>query len=71
MAYATETRAVGATLVERIGTFRAAMADRMAKYTLYRSTLNELQGLNDRDLADLGIARADIQDLAREAAWGK
>jgi uncharacterized protein YjiS (DUF1127 family) len=71
MAYATETRSFGASLVERAGTFRAAMTDRFAKYSLYRTTLNELQGLNDRDLADLGIARADIQDLAREAAWGK
>lgn len=71
MAYATDTRATGASLVERIGTFRAAMKDRFVKYSLYRATLTELQGLNDRDLADLGIARADIQDLARAAAWGK
>lgn len=71
MAYATETRPVGASLTERVGSFRAAMKDRVAKYNLYRTTLTELQGLNDRDLADLGIARADIQDLAREAAWGK
>jgi len=71
MAYATETRILGGSLAERIGSFRAAMKDRFAKYTLYRTTLTELQGLNDRDLADLGIARADIQDLAHEAAWGK
>lgn len=38
------------------------------KLALYRQTYDELAQLNERDLADLGIARSDIEDIAREAA---
>lgn len=31
----------------------------------YRRTLHELQGLNDRELADLGIGRGDLRRVAR------
>ncbi len=31
----------------------------------YRETVNELSHLSDRDLSDLGIARADIPHVAR------
>lgn len=34
----------------------------------YNQTLNELSALSDRDLADIGIARADISAIARETA---
>lgn len=71
MAYATDTQIPGATLAGRIGKVRMAIEDRFARYALYRRTLNELKQLDDRDLADLGISRADIEHLAREAAWGK
>jgi len=33
----------------------------------YRRTLEELNMLSDRDLADLGIARGNLPQLAREA----
>jgi uncharacterized protein YjiS (DUF1127 family) len=33
----------------------------------YRSTVAELSGLSNRDLADIGIARANIRDAARKA----
>jgi uncharacterized protein YjiS (DUF1127 family) len=70
MAYATDTRSIGGTIAERIGRLRAAMADRYGRYALYKRTLGELQALSDRDLADLGVARADIETLARMAARG-
>ncbi len=35
---------------------------------VYLQTLEELSALTDRDLADLGIARISIEDVAREAA---
>ena len=31
----------------------------------YRETVRELERLSDRDLADLGISRADIDTVAR------
>lgn len=34
----------------------------------YNQTVFELSWCNDRDLADLGIARCDIRRLAKEAA---
>ena len=33
----------------------------------YRRTVNELNALSSRELADLGIARADIPFVARRA----
>ncbi len=49
-----------------IARIRKALADRM----LVQRTRAELGGLNDRDLADLGISRADIGWIAREAVYG-
>ena len=34
----------------------------------YRETYNELMRLSSRDLADLGINRADIPTIARQAS---
>lgn len=34
----------------------------------YRDTVDELNRLSNRDLNDLGISRADITSIAREAA---
>ncbi len=33
----------------------------------YRQTVNELNRMSSRELADLGIARSDITSVAREA----
>ena len=47
------------------------MQENRARRVIYRQTVRELNALTDRDLADLGISRAMIAGLAREAAWGK
>ncbi|HEY5819348.1 MAG TPA: DUF1127 domain-containing protein [Mesorhizobium sp.] len=36
-------------------------------WRLYRNTVSELNGLSNRDLADLGIHRSDIPHVARKA----
>ena len=41
---------------------------RYSRWQRYSRTVSELEGLSNRDLADLGINRVDIQRLAREAA---
>jgi uncharacterized protein YjiS (DUF1127 family) len=41
---------------------------RYRRWRRYRDTVRELQGLSTRELNDLGIQRADIGRLAREAA---
>jgi uncharacterized protein YjiS (DUF1127 family) len=38
-----------------------------SRWQRYSRTVSELEGLNSRELADLGIARTDIYRLAREA----
>lgn len=35
-------------------------------WQLYKKTVNELSRMNDRDLADIGIGRYDIKQVARE-----
>ncbi|KIC49185.1 DUF1127 domain-containing protein [Tateyamaria sp. ANG-S1] len=59
-------------LVERIlGTaarmFEAA-ADRRAQRRVYRTTLNELSALSNRELADLGLHRSELKRVAWESA---
>jgi uncharacterized protein YjiS (DUF1127 family) len=62
-------------------TFRPAIADRVralfeaarearAKRAIYKRTVNELSALSNRDLADLGITRYDIETLAWTQAYG-
>ena len=41
------------------------LTDNFRNWRRYRRTLNELRGLNDRELADLGIGRGDIRSIAR------
>lgn len=48
---------------------RTNLAERFAKYRTYRTTLNELAMLSDRELADMGMHRADIRTIAFEAAY--
>jgi uncharacterized protein YjiS (DUF1127 family) len=38
------------------------------KWLVYRKTVRELDRLDDRDLADLGIGRRDIRGIAWRAA---
>ena len=69
MAFVTTTSAVrsprsGETL---IGKLMAAFS----RYRLYSRTITELNQLNDRELADLGLSRGSIMSVAHEAAYGK
>jgi uncharacterized protein YjiS (DUF1127 family) len=41
---------------------------RLAAWRRYRQTLTELDGLNDRELAELGLGRRDIRFVARQSA---
>jgi uncharacterized protein YjiS (DUF1127 family) len=42
-----------------------------AERRAYNEAVRELSALSDRDLADIGIARVDIEAVAREAAKAK
>jgi uncharacterized protein YjiS (DUF1127 family) len=68
MAYITGNAAPTFGFGQRIAAFveRARQARRTRE--IYRETYDELSALSDRDLADLGIARISIRDVALEAA---
>ena len=50
------------------GSFLADIRAAVQRYRVMRRTYGELSSLNDRELEDLGIARADIARIARESA---
>jgi len=37
----------------------------------YHKTIRELESLSERELSDLGISRADIRHIARQAAQSR
>lgn len=43
------------------------IARSFAQWRSYRNTVSELNGLSNRELDDLGIGRADIKRIARQA----
>lgn len=48
----------------------ARLRKSFADYRLYRKTLNELEGLNDRELSDLGMSRFDLRTVAYDSVYG-
>ena len=47
--------------------FTSMILARLAYWRRYRQTFRELEALNDRELADLGLGRRDIRAVARQA----
>ncbi len=45
------------------------MVEAMRQNRKYRKTLSELNALDDRELADIGLIRADIQTVARQTQY--
>ncbi len=71
MAFANVTRGGEWGLINQFNASVAKLNDQRRRYRVYRQTIGELKALNDRDLADLGIARSMIESIAIEAAYGK
>lgn len=44
------------------------LSSRVKRWNRYNRTVSELSGLTNRELADLGLVRSDIQRVARESA---
>jgi uncharacterized protein YjiS (DUF1127 family) len=70
MAYVNTIRAAEGGIVDRLTLVVKSVKAAFERRRLYSQTLYELNGLNDRELADLGIHRSMIRDIAREAAYG-
>jgi uncharacterized protein YjiS (DUF1127 family) len=71
MAYVNTTSAARKGFADRLVALRDTVLTAIAQRRTYLRTVAELNGLTDRELADLGISRLGIADIAREAAYGK
>ena len=69
MTVQTETFFAGTSLTARFVALREQYRETAAKRRTYRTTLAELENLNERDLADLGIAPGSIKEIAYRAAY--
>jgi uncharacterized protein YjiS (DUF1127 family) len=68
MAFITGTAAPSLGLGQRFQDFVQRLRQAAKARAVYSETFEELSALSDRDLADLGISRLSIGDVAREAA---
>ena len=57
------------SVMDRVRAAFAEFNDRAARAKIYRTTVTELNNLSGRELADLGIHRAEIKRIAYEAAY--
>ena len=67
MAYTTFNRPLGATFATWTDLLIANLRQRRENYLRYRQTADELHSLTDRELDDIGIARCNIPQVARES----
>ena len=44
------------------------ISEKLQAWRRYRDAVRELSQLSDRDLADIGIRRGDIEEIARRTA---
>jgi len=70
MAYVSTNRIAGKSLMDRVAGLVDSAATYIQQRRVYAQTVAELNALTDRELADLGIARAAISEIAHEAAYG-
>ena len=71
MAYTNTIRAGNVSILDRLSAVARTVAAAVERRRLYSQTLRELESLSARELADLGLHRSVIADVAREAAYGK
>jgi len=71
MAYVSVNTGVSTQLLGRVSDYFAGLRQSFADHRLYQKTLDELKGLSNRDLADLGMYRGDLHRVAREAVYGQ
>ena len=70
MAY-VNSRSSSVSIADRFATFFKMGKEALERRRVYLQTVAELTNLSDRDLNDLGLARANISAIAREAAYTK
>lgn len=69
MAYAQSTVTADTGFSARVAHVLAHLAERRRQQAIYRRTLDELSAMSDRDLADIGLRRGMIEEIARKSAF--
>ena len=69
MSMFNEVAPVRPAINNRVSGFLNGASQRFAQYRTYRRTLDELEALTDRDLADLGVSRHQLRAVAYRAAY--
>ena len=70
MAFVNNARAAAPVIPEGIGGVLKSVKAALERRAVFARTVRELEALTDRELADLGIARVSIRDIAAQAAYG-
>ncbi|SDC79109.1 DUF1127 domain-containing protein [Ruegeria marina] len=71
MAYATVNTGHAPSIAARILSAVKSTREAWAKNASYKRTFNELDRLSNRELADIGVRRCDISDIARFHVYGR
>ncbi|MFN3577908.1 MAG: DUF1127 domain-containing protein [Tabrizicola sp.] len=71
MAYVNSAPIARKGFADRVAALRDLVMTAIAQRRTYARTVAELNSLTDRELADLGISRISIPEVAHEAAYGK
>jgi uncharacterized protein YjiS (DUF1127 family) len=64
---ATQRAPASETAIRRISVFITHLVARIRTFMRYRASVRALSELNDRELADIGISRANIREAASRA----
>ena len=70
MAYITQDAAPSAIIAQRIAGFVQKVITAAERRAVYRTTYAELSQLSNRELADMGMNRSMIKQVAMDAAYG-
>jgi uncharacterized protein YjiS (DUF1127 family) len=71
MAYVNTTTAARKGFADRLAAVKDTLLTALSQRRVFTRTVAELNALTDRELADLGISRLRITEIAHEAAYGK
>lgn len=71
MAYVNSTRTATGGFMDRLAAVMQSVNEAVARRRLYNQTVRELDALSDRELADMGLHRSMITEIALESMRSK
>jgi len=69
MAYATQTQSFTGNVFAAVSAFFAERSEAAERRRVYKTTYSELAAMSARELADIGLSKANIGAVAYEAAY--